>query len=572
MKKRKRGWATWLLFTVIIICFFSSGLFPVSVRADSTAAPVVSIKVNVGFNNTYKWDTIVPVRVTVTNQTDAPINGNIELDMRTNHTFVGTYSKPLSLKKGESKHVTFRVHAQFSYFKNNPSYVKWVQNGKTLVKHPMAPNNIPNDSIFVGILANEAVTTHLLRTQPPEKANAPSIHVQPLTLEDIPADTLRNSGLNALLIDKEEMARLNEQQKKTVKDWAAQGGQLFTVDQTSGKGLWETIGKKAENDTSSWNGTYMASQLSDAATYMPEFKLPDVSLAALLFAAYIIIIGPVLFYIMKRRNAREWNWLFIPALSIIAALATYGYGKWQYGNKVHLQNVSLIEVNNDGSADIRSGSAFFAPHSGDYSLRFPKGITVFPLKDRERGNPRSNTRILLQTDHTEAQFTNTAFWSLRQAFSEQHQEGIGTFAATLTTQNNRITGTIRNHTNYALRNVCIVYKDGVQTIPALAPGDSIQVNVPIRSVDTPRSFLKSDFAKALLPASLDVEKRNYTRSPEARLIESIYHDIGEQGIYLIGWTDQHPLKNEVINESYQLSQLSVVKAKIGELKETGGVK
>jgi hypothetical protein len=573
MKKRTRGRAIRFLFTLAVLCLLG-GTLPLAAKADSPTSPVVDMKATIGFNGVYKWNSIVVVRINVSNRTENPIEGNVELNLNSGNEFSGTYARALSLNKGESKEVLFRVQGQFHDNVNAPdSYVAWVQNNKTLAKQPLIAEGIPDDRIFIGILANEGVTARLLATQPPEKDTAPYIEARAFTMRDIPETTLRDSGLNILVVDNEAMTRLNEAQKQTIKDWEAEGILILNANQMSEKTIWDTIQTKGKEivPANTWYKSGIVHTLSDAAARIPSFKLPDISLATLLFVAYILIVGPILFYAMRKRRAQEWNWLFIPALSITISLAIYGYGKWQHGDKVLMQTVNLIEVQKNGDADISSATAFFAPHGGDYHLRLPKEATVFPINENQGRDVKQNARIVLHPNYTESQFAGTYFWSMRKSFAEQYQKGAGQFEATLTKQNNRVTGTLRNRTNYTLRDVRIMCREGMQAISTLAPGDSIQVSFPLRPVDRP-DFLKSEFGKSLLPSSLDSKKEDSLRSPEARLIEWSYMSSDEEGIYLIGWTDQHPFKTEVMNESYQASQVSLVKAKVGEIKKTGGAK
>ncbi|WP_027415457.1 hypothetical protein [Aneurinibacillus terranovensis] len=578
MIKRRPARRKLLTFAIIALCTFFSGWGLPGAFVYADTSPSITIKTTVGFNGEYKWNSLVPLSVTVTNQGASGVEGNIQLDLNGQGPFGGIYSQHLSLAKGETKTVHFTIFGQLLDGKQAAGYVEWVDNNHTPVKQPLIATGMSEGTTMVGILSDDATFARLLQSQPPEKNQPFPLHLTALHPNDIPADSLITSQLDVLLVSVNQEAKLSPAQKLTIRNWTADGGLYLSVDGKSNSQIWDAVSKK-ERDPSVANakgrslGQYQ--QLGDIAAQIPALRLPNIPNAALFFLCYILVVGPLTYYVMKKRNRREWNWLVIPLVSLIVSYGIYGYGKWKHGDSVILQNISVVDIKNGGRADVLGGTAFFAPHGGDYQLRFTGSPNVFPI----RNNPyREDTYDSLATvstgpGQTNIQFNNTAFWSLQKSFVYRHLQDAGQFKTSLVEQNQRLTGTVQNQTAYTLHDVKIVCGQSVQSIPKLDPGSVVQVNLPIQPFQpTDQAFTRTPFARSLLPENA-AEKKEAGPSREEKLLEMLFNngtnlEANKLPIYLLGWTDQQPFKNKIMNQPYTTFQLTLVKASLGYTEGT----
>ncbi|BAU27889.1 hypothetical protein DFP93_12519 [Aneurinibacillus soli] len=584
-RKRSRQF-TWI--GVLMLLFVWSS-WQVPVRA---AFEPVELKVSVGFDGIFNWDSIVPITVTVKNVSDQAAEGDVVLHLQNSSQFDGTYINHVQLQKGESKRVTFRVHGQavgqaVNQVRN--SYVQWVQGDVSGVKYPIEGHGISgrgeHDRIVV-VLGNDTDTKAILKAKPlpPKKDNAIPMELSTaaVPLEMMPTERILDTGIDVLMVTKETAARLPVSLQKEIDLWTKAGGQYLIVGSGSEATAWEAVVKRASQPAVGWTdpvGNFY--RLSEAASKIRSLTLPDVPLAALLFTGYIVLIGPLVFYIMKKRNAREWNWLLIPVLALGVTGAVYMYGRWQHGDQVKMQSASLVNLLGNGDANVEQATTFFVPHGGDYTLSYPGQADVFAVGERNntpRRPEEGNVIIGVQPDRKSVQFHQADFWSMHTVYAQQREAAAGTISGELEARNHQITGTIRNNTKYTLKDVRIASGKGVQEVAKLAPGEAIQVKLTAAAVGEDRPFLQTDAGKRLLPVHMRTEEQDMTRSPEVQLLEMAYNqsfnpDVAPD-VYVLGWIEEPVLKPSM-SAAHESTNLTLVNAKLTTVKQEtmkGGIK
>jgi hypothetical protein len=109
--------------------------------------------------------------------------------------------------------------------------------------------------------------------------------------------------------------------------------------------------------------------LADAATYTPAAALPPFWLLLGFLGAYIIVLVPVNYTVLKRWDRRELAWVTTPAIVIVFTLGAYGLGYGMRGGQVVLNRLAVIEAASDTRlARARGYVGIFSPARTSYEL------------------------------------------------------------------------------------------------------------------------------------------------------------------------------------------------------------
>ncbi|MEA2675392.1 MAG: hypothetical protein QOI92_2584, partial [Chloroflexota bacterium] len=84
------------------------------------------------------------------------------------------------------------------------------------------------------------------------------------------------------------------------------------------------------------------SQLVQAVYQLPLLQLPPTSGLLVIIVAYIVIIGPINYLVLKRLDRRELAWITMPVLVGTFALAAFGYGSFLRGTDVVVNEVAIV--------------------------------------------------------------------------------------------------------------------------------------------------------------------------------------------------------------------------------------
>ncbi|MCP4362146.1 MAG: hypothetical protein GY796_29415 [Chloroflexi bacterium] len=133
---------------------------------------------------------------------------------------------------------------------------------------------------------------------------------------------------------------------------------------------------------------------SRAVTNLPELNLPAVWQMAFFLLLYIIVVGPVNYFVLKRRNRLEWAWATIPLLILGFTAFTYFTGFQLRGNKTILNQMSVAYSQADGQqARIHSLLGLYSPRRTNYDLIYPADTLARPFQNRFGGNFDGNAGV-----------------------------------------------------------------------------------------------------------------------------------------------------------------------------------
>ena len=114
------------------------------------------------------------------------------------------------------------------------------------------------------------------------------------------------------------------------------------------------------------------SQLIQAVYQLPALALPPTEGLLGIIGAYILIIGPINYLILKRLDRRELAWVTMPVLVLAFAGAAFGYGALLKGTDVVINEVAIVH----GAPDATEATAqvyfgIFSPNRATYRVDVP---------------------------------------------------------------------------------------------------------------------------------------------------------------------------------------------------------
>ena len=245
-----------------------------------------------------------------------------------------------------------------------------------------------------------------------------------------------------------------------------------------GEGLWRQL-----LPARSGSGPVLTddSQIVSAASQLPSLALPPIGGLIALLGAYILLIGPVNYLVLKRMDRRELAWVTMPVLIGIFAVGAYGFGSALRGSELIINEVAIVRGApgaTDGMAQVYLG--IFSPSRGTYQLRVPGGALLSsPMSgDFFGGDGTSASLDVLQGDPARIRDLGVGFGSLRTVRAETPVE-VPLVEADIRLEGNRLTGTVRNASTETLLKPAVVLGGTVATLADLAPGATATVDVAL---------------------------------------------------------------------------------------------
>ncbi len=251
------------------------------------------------------------------------------------------------------------------------------------------------------------------------------------------------------------------------------------IDETTlAKGLWRRM-----LPTKAAGGLVITddSQLVSAVSQLPELALPPVGGLAALLGAYILLIGPINYLVLKRLDRREWAWVTMPVLIVTFAVGAYGFGSLLRGSELIVNEVAIVRGSpgaTEGTAQVYLG--VFSPSRGTYQVRVPGGalISAPASGDFFGGDGQAASLDVLQGETSTIRNLNVGFGSLRTVRAET-AVAVPRIAAALRLEDGHLRGTVTNDSDQPFLQPAVVLGGTVATLRDLAPGESADVDIAI---------------------------------------------------------------------------------------------
>ncbi|MHB8507430.1 MAG: hypothetical protein ACYDGR_02115 [Candidatus Dormibacteria bacterium] len=222
------------------------------------------------------------------------------------------------------------------------------------------------------------------------------------------------------------------------------------------------------------------SQFSQLLSDVPSLALPSLPLVGGILLAYVVLVGPANYLLLRRLRRRDLAWVTIPLVVLVFTGGAYTAGARTKGSDVVVNRVRLLTLLGDtGRADVQTYAGIFAPHRGTYSvLTGGHPLVGGGQADQFNNGQQASSGITVEDGavpriETAAQ----AAYAMRSFSTEEIVAVPGTLSVAAHLSGSRITGTFTNR--FADTSLDVVAVNGVnfQAIGTVAPGSGADISL-----------------------------------------------------------------------------------------------
>ena len=220
--------------------------------------------------------------------------------------------------------------------------------------------------------------------------------------------------------------------------------------------------------------------------YASENFLPSMILIVLLIVGYMLIVGPIAYAILKKKDKREYMWAVIPVVVIVFSVAIFMYGYISRGGGNIASSVTIVELNpySELQKPAYLATSVMTSSNGDYSLTYGNDATFgvslldFFSNRFDYYNEQSTATVFKQGNKSSAQIKGATMWSL---FGTEAMVDVKNYGSIETDfhvdENGFIIAKLKNNTGYDLENIVVTVHDKVHGIPSLKYLDTVEVKI-----------------------------------------------------------------------------------------------
>ena len=144
--------------------------------------------------------------------------------------------------------------------------------------------------------------------------------------------------------------------------------------------LWGIVAGRVPDATLWGQGPQNSYSASNAVKTLNAQNLPSVWLIAIMMLIYIVVIGPVNYIVLKRRNQTERAWVTIPLLVLVFSGVAYVIGFQLRGDNARLNQMDVVYSQVDSEyGRTHSIVGLYSPVRTSYDLVFRNGALARPF-------------------------------------------------------------------------------------------------------------------------------------------------------------------------------------------------
>lgn len=226
-------------------------------------------------------------------------------------------------------------------------------------------------------------------------------------------------------------------------------------------------------------------ELRNINELFPSFEV-SVSYMLIVIILYILIIGPILYFVLKKADKREHAWWIIPSISVVLSIVLFIVGAKDRIVQPQVQQSAFYKVNEDNSVNGYYVESILTNRSGDFVVNADQNTTAVALRNYNNftgtmGPLHETSYIKENASGSTLTLRDLSYWSVQSFGGKTSAQNIGKMDIDITLKNEKLIGTVKNNFPFALKDVTLI--SGVKEVKLgdIEANGTLQVNKELKT-------------------------------------------------------------------------------------------
>ncbi|OPX44487.1 hypothetical protein CLHUN_14800 [Ruminiclostridium hungatei] len=219
--------------------------------------------------------------------------------------------------------------------------------------------------------------------------------------------------------------------------------------------------------------------LQQAVNMFSEMATARTSSFYLILLAYILVVAPLSYFILKRLDKREWMWLTVPVLAVVFAGIVYITGSGTRLGKITTNVISYINIDNKGNVSTDTYAGILNTNKSKVKLTSQSGDRFIPVANNYYSDRETKTEVQEAKIHTGEdsgiEYKNSSLLETKIIQIQEASLELGRLETNLSLKNGKISGTIKNSTAMDLEDCLLLLPDGYYIVRSLKKGETVDL-------------------------------------------------------------------------------------------------
>ena len=230
--------------------------------------------------------------------------------------------------------------------------------------------------------------------------------------------------------------------------------------------------------------------LASASAVLAPLRVPSLPFWGIMFAVYVLAVGPLLFWVLRRFRREPWGWIVLPVVSLFTTLTMYGFGVQERPQGLLTEGVGVFDLVGDGAAEGYGVRSFMSPSIGPVDVSSSAQMLVLPMSQKDVHSLSQGPSVIHGT-YTVVHYPQVGRWTVHDVISSGAVVNQGQVDMQLWSSGKQLTGAVANETPYQLHDVALCWNGKLIMLGDLSPGAAVNVSQSTSNTSVDGSYLAS---------------------------------------------------------------------------------
>ena len=223
----------------------------------------------------------------------------------------------------------------------------------------------------------------------------------------------------------------------------------------------------------------MENAMSGALARCPPSRSLRPSCCSCVIVAYILLIGPISYVVLRRMDRRELAWVTAPILIVMFTACSFGIGRTIKGSDVVVNQIAIIRTTSGGAPRRSRPSPASSRPTGPPTTSPSRPMRSSATCSDQDGRPRQASDVEIeQGEPAHLRGLTIAVFGFEAVQASAIVEHEPALAVEWSTRDGQVVGTVTNTSDATIEDVAYISTAGGERIGDLAPGASAEFGLP----------------------------------------------------------------------------------------------
>ncbi|MEK5334145.1 hypothetical protein [Lysinibacillus sp. FSL W8-0992] len=279
-------------------------------------------------------------------------------------------------------------------------------------------------------------------------------------------------------------------------------------------------------------------ELGSINELFPSFEV-SVTYMLIVIILYILVIGPILYFVLKKMDKREHAWWVVPAISVVLSIALFIFGAKDRIVQPQVQQSAFFKVNEDSSVNGYYVESILTNRSGNFVVNADKATTALAFRNNYNlsgaaGSLHESSYIKEHANGSTLTLRDLSYWSVQSFGGKTAAQNIGKMDVDITLKDEKLSGTVKNNFPFALKDVTVISGTKEVKLGDIEPNATLTVDKEMKTtvLQKPSNFNNYNYDNPKSKEEVDPIRIERMKSQALQLVEN------EKQPVITAWAEQ----------------------------------